>query len=238
MPAIESDELVACSRPRRRRFVLWSLLALVLVAATVAGWLWVSSHSIGAELERIHRAGEPISLEELAPPSPPEGEEDAGRYYAAAVRAINSEAEDRDEPGARAVWDAVRSGSLQSLTPEQVQALRGLLERNAEALSRLDRGAAVEECRLVVNILPGAPLSIDEHAGTLMRLARLFHRCGMDIAWGGVDRDGEWRGRGRRALPPPHGRPRGGQEPDSWRYPLGRGSDGGRIRQASRCSRS
>lgn len=144
---------------------------LVLLGTGLAAWLWVRGHSIEAELERIREAGEPVNLAELMPAAPSESEEDAGRYYAAAVRVIDSQAEGRDK--ARKVREAFRSGTLTSVTPEQAQAVRELLERNAEALSLLDRGAVVEACRLVVAVLPGASLSYDEHAGKLMRLAQL-----------------------------------------------------------------
>lgn len=146
---------------RSRKFAYGMTTVLLLAVVVYSGWRYRVERGIHKEVSRIQELGEPLKFSDLAPPVADDGAEDAGRYYAAAIK-LWRKSQDGEEKAASGVWDTVRKGPDEPMDNQAVAALQAILERNAASMAMLDRATEIEECRMGLGSQSGTFLLVDE----------------------------------------------------------------------------
>jgi hypothetical protein len=156
-------------------YIFAAAIVAVIVLALVGRHLYYRS-KINAELEAVHKAGFPVTLQELSDYYPvPQGQNAAYIYSYAFSYYVN---EPEPSPGSgKAPLPVVGVGKLpprgEPLPPEMQAAVSAYLASNAQALDLLHKAAAIRGCRYDVDLLNGVNTLLP-HLAPVRQAARLL----------------------------------------------------------------
>ena len=164
--------------PKKSKLLLILALAAAAAAALVA-LVWVLRgraihRQLAARIEALRKAGEPVTMEELAAtyPGPP-----AGRNAADLFNQAFTEMNARYDANAEQELPITGAPSLPKLgeppPPEMLGRIRAYLSKHERTLRLLREAAAVDECRFDLNFSLGCNMPLN-HIAKMAAAARLL----------------------------------------------------------------
>jgi hypothetical protein len=146
----------------------WVLLLLLLAA--VAAWTLgnvIATSRLEAAVRGLQEAGYPTSAVEMAPPSPPPGE-DAAPYFTAALSLYVKPPEDPDVE-----WEAEPPDKIAEMTPEQRSKLKTWIVANQESFDMIARARKRPRCRFEHDFTQGYSMLLPE-VSNIIALSRIL----------------------------------------------------------------
>jgi len=170
--------------PSKARFLLMLALAaavpilLLLLVSYLQGR--ATGRRFGARLEAIRKAGEPVTMEELAAtcPEPPPGR-NAADAYQRAFREMEARCDfalEKDLPVV-GIADFPELGA--AVPPEVLEKARAYLDRHQETFRLLAAAAALDECRFDLDFSLGYEMPLD-HVSKMRQATRLLSLCALE----------------------------------------------------------
>ncbi len=157
-------------KPRHRWMLGLIRGLLILFAVVLTIWLVAGitmQHALNVKLEELRKAGEPLTLAEMAPPEVP-AERNAAVPYQQAFALMKSMSEKEDDSLQRL------ADKKDLLSPAEVEEARALLASGAATLPLLRQGAALAECRFPLEYnIPARDIHLP-HISNLRKASRLL----------------------------------------------------------------
>ena len=135
----------------------WVLLVLLILSVAVwTGGNAIATFRFETALRGLQEAGYPTSTIEIAPSSPPPGE-DAAPYYTAALSLHVKPPEDPDVE-----WEAEPPGKIAEMTPEQRSKLKTWVAANQESFDMIARARKRSRCHYEHDFTQGYSMLLPE----------------------------------------------------------------------------